>query len=402
MDPHRPEAGPRQRADAHDASHGSRSPLAPPKALYLHVPFCPQVCPYCDFHKMRRSAGLVEAYVTRVQAEAAALAARWPGALATVYLGGGTPSHLTDPELDAVLDAIRVGWGGLGFEETTLEADPLTFDAARSAGWRARGVTRLSIGVQSTQDDVLRFLGRGHRGDDGLAAVTTALASGLDVSADVITAVPGGDAERDLRAVAGTGAGHVSVYTLTVEAHTPFARRGVTVDDDRAADDFDLAQTVLAQYGFERYEVSNHARPGFRARHNPVYWRGDACIALGPGAAGLEPPGPEDAPETVAVRVQNPTIKGWLRGDPSERTPVDGVEFALERLMTGLRTLDGVDLADVRAVTGVDVATRFARPLDESLGSNLLELDGDVLRATPAGLRVLNATLRRFFGADAR
>ncbi len=378
------------------------APLAAPTSLYLHVPFCPQVCPYCDFHKMRRAAGLVDAYVARIQTEAAALAARWPSELATVYLGGGTPSHLTDPELDAVLDAVREGWGGLGSDETTLEADPLTFDAARASGWRAAGVTRLSIGVQSTQDDVLRFLGRGHRGEDGVAAVATALASGLDVSADVITAVPGQDAERDLRTVAATGAGHVSVYTLTVEAHTPFARRGVRVDDDRAADDFDLAQAVLSEYGFERYEVSNHARPGFRARHNPVYWRGAACLALGPGAAGLEPPGAADPTGAVAVRVQNPTIKGWLRGDPPERTPVDGVEFALERLMTGLRTVDGVDLADVQAVTGVDVADRFARPLEASLADGLLDLEGDVLRATPTGLRVLNAVLRRFFAADTR
>lgn len=375
------------------------APLAPPRALYVHVPFCPQVCPYCDFHKMLRTQGLVEAYVARVVEEAAALAARWPGDLTTVYLGGGTPSHLSDDELDTVLASIRTGWGGLGTTETTLEADPLTFDAARLARWRDGGVTRLSIGLQSTQDPVLRYLGRGHRGDDGLAAVTDALAHGLDVSADVITAVPGQDAERDLRAVAATGVGHVSVYTLTVEPHTPFARRGVRVDDDRAADDFDLAEGVLRAYGFERYEVSNHARSGYRSRHNPVYWRGEACLALGPGAAGLEPPQADAPPGAVAVRVQNPTIKGWLRGDPPVRTYVDGVEFALERLMTGLRTLEGVDLADVRRVTGVDVAERFAAPLAELVDRDRLTLRRDVLCATPAGLRVLDAVLRRFFHA---
>jgi oxygen-independent coproporphyrinogen-3 oxidase len=107
-------------------------PLADPRALYLHVPFCPQVCPYCDFHKMRRAARLVEAYVARIVDEAAAAAARWPGPLDTVYVGGGTPSHLTDAELDAVLGAIARGWGGLGAVETTLEADPLTFDRARA------------------------------------------------------------------------------------------------------------------------------------------------------------------------------------------------------------------------------------------------------------------------------
>lgn len=378
-----------------------RAPIAPPRALYLHVPFCPQVCPYCDFHKMRRSEGLVAAYVARVAAEAAELAARWPGRLRTVYLGGGTPSHLRDDELDAVLDAIVRGWGGLGPEETTVEADPRTFDRARLARWCDRGVTRVSLGLQSTQDAVLAFLGRSHRGADARQALDDALASGLAVSADVITAVPGQDAEADLRAVAGSGAPHVSVYTLTVEAHTPFARRGVRIDDDRAADEFDLAEAVLAEHGLRRYEVSNHARPGAESRHNAVYWRGEACLALGPGAAGLLPPDPSDPPGTVAVRTQNPPIKGWLRGDPPERTPLDGRAFALEKLMTGLRTLEGVDLAALRAATGVDAERAFPTALATALRHGLLELDGTTLCATRGGIRVLNAVLRGFFGEAA-
>jgi len=378
-------------------------PLAGPRALYLHVPFCPQVCPYCDFHKMRRAEGLVAVYVARVAAEAAELAARWPGALATVYVGGGTPSHLRDDELDALLDAIAVGWDGLGREETTLEADPLTFDRARLARWRERGVTRVSLGLQSTQDAVLAFLGRTHRGRDALAALDDALGSGLEVSADVITAVPGQDTERDLRAVAAAGTPHVSVYGLTIEPHTPFARRGVTVDEERAADDFDLAEAVLAEHGLERYEVSNHARPGHRSRHNPVYWRGEACLALGPAAAGLLPPesgdpaGSCDPVGTVAVRTQNPPIKAWLRGDPPERTPLDGRAFALEKLMTGLRTVDGVDLDALRATTGIDAAVAFPRALESGVRHGLLTLEGSRLQATRAGTRVLNAVLRPFF-----
>jgi putative oxygen-independent coproporphyrinogen III oxidase len=389
--------------------HPRVEPLADPRALYLHVPFCPQVCPYCDFHKMRRAAGLVEAYVARIVDEAASTAARWPGPLDTVYLGGGTPSQLSDAELDAVLRAIARGWGGLGAAETTLEADPLTFDRERAARWRAQGITRVSIGLQSTQDGVLRFLGRGHRGADGLQAIADARAAGLEVSADVITAVPVQDAERDLRAVAAAGADHVSVYTLTIEAHTPFARRGVAVDDDRAADDFDLAEAVLAEHGFERYEVSNHARPGHRSRHNPVYWHGEACLALGPGAAGLLPPeaaGPGgsgdparsgDRVDTVAVRTMNPTIKAWLRGDPPEHTTLSGREFALEKLMTGLRTLEGVDVDELRATTGIDVAATFPDALATALRHGLLELDGPRLRASRAGVRVLNGVLRGFF-----
>ncbi len=368
-----------------------------PRSLYVHVPFCPQVCPYCDFHKMRRHEPLVAGYLERLEREAGALAARYPGPLDTVYLGGGTPSHLDDAELGRVLAALRAHWGGLGARETTLEADPGTFDATRAGGWRAAGITRLSIGLQSTQDHVLRFLGRSHRGAQALQSVRDARSAGLQVSVDVITAVPGQDARADLEAAASSGAQHVSVYTLTVEPHTPFAQRGVRIDDERAADDFDLAEAVLAAHGLRRYEVSNHARPGFESRHNLVYWRGDGWLALGPSAAGFEPRAPGDPAAVLAVRTRNPPIKTWLRGEAPERTPVDGPTLALELLMTGLRTREGVDLARLRERTGVDVPARFPRALSLARRHDLLVEDGALLRATPAGTRVLNAVLRPFF-----
>lgn len=368
-----------------------------PRSLYLHVPFCPQICPYCDFHKMLRSPGLVEAYVRRLVEEAAELSVRWPGRLDTVYLGGGTPSHLSDAELDTVLDAIRRGWGGLGQVETTLEADPLTFGPERLAHWREQGISRLSIGLQSTQDPVLRLLGRGHDRAAGLLAVEQALEAGFQTSVDLITTVPGQDVAADLRAVASLGAQHLSVYTLTIEDHTPFARRGLQVDDERAADAYQLTDEVLSERGYERYEVSNHALPGHRAAHNQVYWRGLAFMALGPGAAALEPPGADDPPGTVAVRLQNATIKGWLAGEAATRSAQDGLGFLLERLMTGLRTVDGVDLRELQAATGVDPHTAFPRSLAEHLDQGRLVLEGQRLRASDDGLLLLNAVLRGFF-----
>jgi len=371
-----------------------------PGSLYLHVPFCPQVCPYCDFHKMRRNEGLVAAYLTRIEAEAAELAARWPGPLRTLYLGGGTPSHLDDAELSRVLGAVRRGWGGLGALETTLEADPGTFDAARAARWHDEGVTRLSIGMQSTQDAVLRFLGRSHSGAEAQVATEHALVAGLAVSLDVITAVPGQDAGADLAAAAASGAQHVSVYTLTIEPFTPFARRGVAVDEERAADDFELAESLLAEHGLERYEVSNHARPGFESHHNRVYWRGDGWLALGPSAAGFEPPGPDDPPGTRGVRTRNAPIKTWLAGEPPERVRVDGATLALELLMTGLRTRAGVDTRLVHARTGVDVFERYAPQVAAALAQGTLRRRGEQLVATRRGLMLLNAVLRPFFAAD--
>lgn len=347
---------------------------------------------------MRRDAGLVSAYVKRVIDEVHAHAARWPGELDTVYLGGGTPSHLSDSELDSILAAIARAWGGrLGRLETTLEADPKTFDRARAERWRDQGVTRLSLGVQSTQAPVLKFLGRQHDGSDALDAIAAGLSAGLWVSADVMTAVPGQDAALDLTRLAGSGAQHLSVYSLTIETHTPFARRGVQVDEDRAADDFDLAHVVLREHGFERYEVSNHARPGFRSLHNPVYWRGDTCMALGPGAAGLHPPDAHDPPGTVAVRVQNPTIKGWLRGEAASREALTGPAFALELLMTGLRTLEGINLQTLQKRTGVSLESIAPAALARNLDWGTLTLEGSQLRASEAGVRVLNSVLRPFF-----
>jgi len=377
-------------------------PVETPGSLYLHVPFCPQVCPYCDFHKMRRHEGLVAAYLTRLEAEAAELAARWPGPLRTLYLGGGTPSHLDDAELARVLGAVRRGWGGLGALETTLEADPGTFDAARAARWRDEGVTRVSIGMQSIQDAVLRFLGRSHTGVEALRAADDALAAGLAVSLDVITAVPGQDARADLAAAAASGAQHVSVYTLTIEPFTPFARRGVAVDEERAADDFELAESVLAAHGLARYEVSNHARPGCESHHNRVYWRGDGWLALGPSAAGFEPPLPSDPPGTRGVRTRNAPIKAWVAGEPPERSSVDGATLALELLMTGLRTREGVDTRLVRARTGIDPFERFAPQVAAAAAQDTLERRGDRLVATRRGLMLLNAVLRPFFATDER
>ncbi|HZW27202.1 MAG TPA: radical SAM family heme chaperone HemW [Trueperaceae bacterium] len=362
----------------------------PVSSLYVHVPFCPSVCPYCDFHKMLRHEGLAARYVARLAQELAALAEEHGGPLETLYLGGGTPSHLRDDELERVFAALA-GFGGPARLETTLEADPLTFDAERLTRFASLGVTRLSIGLQSTQDHVLAFLGRLHDGAQGLAAVEAALSSGLRVNVDVMTSIAGQDLELDLSRVVAAGARHVSVYSLTVEPHTPFALRGVTVDEDLDAAAFDLTATVLARAGLRRYEVSNHAVPGEESRHNLVYWRGGHYLGAGPSASSHLPGG-----DGFGVRLKNPPLKGWLRGDPPEADVLTADDVVLERLMTGLRTVEGVDLAGLEASTGYAVEYGAARWLDDCLAHGLLTLEGRRLTATPAGLTRLDAVLRAF------
>lgn len=341
---------------------------------------------------MRRHEGLVAGYLDRLETEARELHAQYPGPLDTIYFGGGTPSHLEDDELERITSFFADTWGWPARLETTLEADPLTFDPARLQRFRDWGIDRLSIGLQSTQDEVLRFLGRRHDGRAGLEAVTWALDAGFEVSADIITAVPGQDAERDLHALAATGVPHVSVYTLSVEPFTPFALRGVRVDPDREADDYDLADRVLSTYGYERYEVSSHAKPGHTSQHNQIYWHGEPFLALGPSAAGYLP-----GNGGLGIRTRNAPIKTWLEGEPPHREESTPRDYVLERLMTGLRTTAGVDLREVSRVSGIDVDERYAEPLDAARAKGWLIQSGGRLRATSAGLARLDAILRTIF-----
>lgn len=367
-------------------------PDARPASLYVHVPFCPSVCPYCDFHKMLRHDGLAARYVDRLERELFALGERWGGPLDTLYFGGGTPSHLRDDELTRVFAAVREAFGGPGRLETNLEADPLTFDPDRLRMFAALGVSRLSIGLQSTQDRVLGYLGRLHDGAQGRQAVEWALDSGMRVNVDVMTAIQGQDLELDLRTIVGLGARHVSVYSLTVEPGTPFALRGVEVDEDLDADSFDLAGDLLSRLGLRRYEVSNHAEPGEESLHNLAYWRGHYYLAAGPSASSYLPGG-----VGLGVRLKNPGIKGWLAGDEAEVDVLTPDDVVLERLMTGLRTVDGVDLGDLEVRTGRRLETLAERWLADCLAHGLLTLGAErVLRTTPTGLTRLDSVLRAF------
>ena len=335
---------------------------------------------------------MVASYLKRLRTEALDLHAEFPGALDTVYFGGGTPSHLTDDELALVVETLQKTWGFPGLHETTLEADPLTFDRERLETFKALGFDRVSIGLQSTQDEVLRFLGRQHNAQEGLAAVETVLEAGFTVSADLITAVPAQDAARDLHTLAQTGVPHVSVYNLTVEANTPFARRGIRVDEDKEADDYEKTEQILSAYGLERYEVSSHARPGFEAKHNQVYWSGEHFLALGPSAASFVP-----SPGRLGERRTNPSIKKWLLGGEPEVLRVGPLEFVQDVLMTGLRTRRGVDLVKLSERAGINVESHYASVLGKLTKAGLLEQHGPHLRVTEKGLTQLNGVVGAFF-----
>ena len=343
--------------------------------IYIHFPWCRNLCPYCDFPVAVARAGTEpphEAYRDAVLGELDDRAGGFAGRrLVSIYLGGGTPSLWDPGAIAAVLAAAADRFGArLDDLEVTIEANPADCTPARMAAWRAAGIGRVSIGVQSLEPTELVVLGRDHRMGDGPGAVAAALAAGFrSVSADLILGAPvAGDhagAPRSVTALAAGGAPHLSVYELTIEPRTRFgelAKRGdlVPLDEEILADLYVATHHALEAAGFEHYEVSSYARPGHRAVHNGLYWRGGEYLGLGVGAASFR----IDAGAGVReVNVRQ--AARYLRGERvAETTTSPPAELAVDRVWLGLRTREGVAAEEVTAA-GKD--TVIERLIDEGL-----------------------------------
>lgn len=346
-------------------------PLDPGSAvgLYVHWPYCSRICPYCDFNVVR-DRGRIEEQARLVRAILADMTAQWvltgPRRLASVFLGGGTPSLMDPAAVAAVIDRAKALWAptdGLGGEiEVTLEANPTDAETDRFAALADAGVNRLSMGVQALDDASLRTLGRNHTAAEAIRAVGVARAAFPRLSVDLIYARPGQtemDWADELDRALDLGFEHVSPYQLTIEGGTAFGRaaaRGtlVTPDEEAAAGLYETTQAVLETAGFDAYEVSNHARgAAARSAHNLHVWRGGDYVGVGPGAHGrLTLDGARTA--TVAHRGIADYAAGVEAGTPwAERTPLSPVEADEERVLLGLRTVEGVS-GDALARLGLD------------------------------------------------
>jgi len=364
--------------------------------VYIHWPYCARICPYCDFNVFKDRAGdepgaLARAIVADLRAQAALTG---PRELASVFLGGGTPS-LMDPDWAAeIIAEARRLWTPAADLEVTLEANPTDAEAQRFAAFAAAGVNRLSLGLQSLDDAALKFLGRNHDAATAVRAARAAAAAFPRLSIDLIYARPGQTPAAwadELRAALALGPEHVSPYQLTIEAGTAFdraVRRGVFAppDPDTGAALFDTTQEVLEAAGFEAYEVSNHARgAAARSRHNLIYWQGHDYLGAGPGAHGRITIGGVRHATRAAARPADYIARVNAAGAGfATREALDAREAAQERLLSGLRITEGVPLADVEAL-GI-APGRIA----DLVGLGLLAQDPQRLRATPAGRLVLD------------
>lgn len=330
-----------------ESPFGARPPVC---HLYVHVPFCARRCAYCDFSIAVRREVPWRHFADGVIAEARLRGVSSSERLQTVYLGGGTPSQLGADGVAALLDGLRTVAPWAASAEVTLEANPEDVTAEAVTRWLAAGVTRLSLGVQSFQDPVLRWMHRVHDAETARRAVRVAKDAGLTaISLDLIFAVPDAVPREwayDLEAALACEPEHLSLYGLTIEPHTPLARwtdRGAVQEapEERYAREFLMAHERMTAAGFDHYEVSNFARPGAASRHNSSYWRGVPYFGLGPSAHGFD----------GAIRRWNVApYAAWLRTVTAGADPVEGAEELTEAnrraeaVYLGLRTAAGLTL----------------------------------------------------------
>jgi putative oxygen-independent coproporphyrinogen III oxidase len=368
-----------------------------PLGVYVHWPYCARICPYCDFNVLRdrgrkaEQAALAKAIIQDLEAQRALTG---PRRLVSVFFGGGTPSLMAPEWAGEIVETARRLWTPEPDLEVTLEANPTDAETARFEAFASAGVSRLSLGVQSLDDEALAFLGRNHGALQAIAAAEAARAAFPRLSIDLIYARPGLQLLHpfgDGLAGAALGAEHISPYQLTIEAGTAFDRAvrrksWAPPPEALAADFYDATQETLSAEGFEAYEVSNHARgEAARSRHNLVYWRGQDYVGAGPGAHGrLTLEGRRTATRAhagVAAYVASvaETGVGWEARETLSRR-----ERAEERLLTGLRTLEGVGLDEIDPLRPDPAQMRALSD------AGLMELNADKLIATAAGRLVLD------------
>jgi oxygen-independent coproporphyrinogen-3 oxidase len=370
----------------------------PSAGLYVHVPFCARLCPYCDFDTQDTELGLIAPYAAALVQEVALLP---PLRLHSIFFGGGTPSVLRAEQLGAVLDACRARFPLDADAEITVECNPNQVRLARLAGYRAAGVNRISLGVQAMDADALKLLGRQHSPERVREAAATIRAAGFDDwSLDLMYGLPGqglAQWERTLDEALALEPAHLSSYLLTLEDWTPMGRQVRAgelrlPDDELIAEQYGLLRTRAARAGFVQYEISNWALPGRQSRHNLGYWRAEPYLGLGAGAVGWR----DDT-----RRKTTPVVRGYLAALAAGRIPpgqdehLDAATARREALMLGLRLRGGVSRRAYRERFGVEVEAVCGAALAELAAQGFVECEGDRVRLADRALLVSNEVLVR-------
>ena len=369
-----------------------------PLALYVHWPFCVSKCPYCDFNSHVRAHVDDAAWREALLADLAHEAQRLPGrTLTSIFFGGGTPSLMQPATVAALIEAACDHWTAADDIEITLEANPNSAEADRFAGVAAAGVSRLSLGLQSFDDEALAFLGRAHSAREGWRALDLAQKHFRRVSFDLIYALPS-DSEDSwstmLAQALSLGTSHLSLYQLTIERGTRFAsmvakREFEPLDADLAAALYELTDAMTSAAGLPLYEISNHARRGKESRHNLTYWRYGEYTGVGPGAHGRRM-----GMRTMRHKKPENFLSGVTRNGHgiAEEAPLSPFEAADEALVMGLRLTEGLDAVAVARRFGLASIVDWAR-VERLVDSGHLTSDGSRIILTPRGRLLLDRIL---------
>ena len=388
-----------------------------PEGLYVHIPFCATKCPYCDFNTYAGIEGQMGPYLAALRSEIELWGAVLGGPrLETVFFGGGTPSYLPEGSLGMLLDAVRGAFGLAVDAEVTAEANPDDLHEEKVASLLDAGVNRLSIGVQSLDDDLLRLLGRRHSAREALGAFRASRQAGFDnVSIDLMYGLPDQTLEQwgaTLDTALDIGPSHISMYCLTLEGGTPMERdaaagRIPVPDGDLAANMYLAAEVKAARAGFRHYEISNWAISGRESRHNLVYWRNRPFLGVGPGAHSYL-----DGHRFHNIRSPREYIRRMGPGEPHSQPggrlfegipvveaaePVDRRLEMAETMMMGLRLDTGVQMAGFAARFGESPGESYGEVIEELQDDGLLETGSDRIVLTPRGRLLGNEVFSRFF-----
>ncbi len=383
-------------------------PSLPPLSVYVHVPWCVRKCPYCDFNSHASPAELPEElYLTALQADLEQnLPLIWGRQVISVFIGGGTPSLLSASALDRLLAMLRSHLNLLPDAEITLEANPGTAEAGKFLDFARSGVNRLSLGVQSFNDEALKALGRIHDGEQARQAIGMAMKAVDRVNLDLMYALPGqspAQSEQDLLQAMAFGTEHLSLYHLTLEPNTVFAKYPPALpDDDDSAAMQDRLIELTASRGWNQYEISAYAQRGGHSRHNLNYWEFGDYLGIGPGAHG-KLSFHDRIVRTATVRSPATWMESAPRRDGSHyahNARVPAADLPFEFMLNALRLKEGVPAIYFQERTGVPLS-KIAPILRRNIEKGLLTSDPVRIRASELGWRFLNDLQEAFLPEDA-
>lgn len=379
-------------------------PESPPLGLYIHIPWCARKCPYCDFNSHRADTLLPEQDYVRTllrdfENELPAITGR---VIDTIFIGGGTPSLFSAEAINQLLRGVQERARIAPMAEITLEANPGRVDSGKLRGFREAGVNRLSIGVQSFDPRQLQQLGRIHGREEALQAVTIARAAGFDnINLDLMFGLPGQtplEALADIRTAIEQQPTHLSFYQLTLEPNTVFYKYPPSLpEEDTIWESQRKCQSLLAEHGYQQYEVSAYARDGTRCRHNVNYWEFGDYIGIGAGAHG-KITDLQTGIVTRRAKIRHPQHYLDLMAQPermASQTQVPADELRVEFLMNALRLKDGFDAGLYVRHTGLPLAD-LEPELSRCVEEGLLECCGGNIRCTGTGFNFLDTVLQRF------